>query len=321
MKALLGIALAVAAANAQNTPAPPAPPARPAERVVLQRGAASYLGIGVIEITPERAKALNLKEEHGAEVANVAEDSPAAKAGIKAGDVVLEYNGQAVEGTEQLVRMVRETPVGRQAKMTLWRNGGNQVVTVTMGERRGGFAIAGVPPMPPMPVMPDIPRMQMTYQSTMLGIEGEPLASGSQLGDFFGVKEGVLVKRVVKDSAADKAGIKAGDVITKVDETPVSSTREVTTALRSARQKKTFPVTVVRNKKEMQVTVTIEDGVGQRGRARADMDFQFDSRVVNDAVREAMERVRAEMEQLRGNHDFDRLQQEMRTLHSGGVWI
>ena len=76
----------------------------------LQVGGSSYLGIGVADITAARAKALNLKEERGAEVTNVAADSPAAKAGIKEGDVVLEYDGAPVQGIEQLTRLVRETP-------------------------------------------------------------------------------------------------------------------------------------------------------------------------------------------------------------------
>src|SRR5271157_3200822 len=79
-------------------------------QVMVQRGGASYLGIGVADITAERAKALNLKEVRGAEVTNVAEDSPAAKAGIKEADVVLEYDGAPVQVIEQLTRLVRETP-------------------------------------------------------------------------------------------------------------------------------------------------------------------------------------------------------------------
>jgi predicted metalloprotease with PDZ domain len=79
----------------------------------------------VAEIDSERAKALNLKEVHGVEVKSVDHDSPAAKAGLKESDVVLEYNGQRIEGTEQFVRLVRETPVDRQVKLLVWRNGGD----------------------------------------------------------------------------------------------------------------------------------------------------------------------------------------------------
>jgi S1-C subfamily serine protease len=102
----------------------------------------------------------------------------------------------------------------------------------------------------------------MTWQNPVLGIEGESLRSEEQLADFFGVKEGVLVKSVRKNSAAEKAGLKAGDVVVKVDDSTVATPQEITRALRALGSKKTFTVTVVRNKKEMPLTVTMEERGG-----------------------------------------------------------
>src|SRR5206468_8993249 len=120
----------VAAPAVFAQPVPPAPPAAPraprperSSRVIMPGASSSFLGVGVSEIDSERAKALNLKEERGVEVKNVDEDSPAAKAGVKVGDVVLDYNGQRVEGMEQFVRFVHETPVGRPVKLLISRNG------------------------------------------------------------------------------------------------------------------------------------------------------------------------------------------------------
>jgi len=236
-----------------------------------------YLGIGAQDLDAERAKALKLPEVRGAEIKNVIEDSPAAKAGFKEGDVVLEYNGQRVEGIDQLTRMVGETPAGRQVKVQVWRSGATMTLTPTLEAGRqmvfGGGAWSmpemhmpeiTIPPIPPI----DLPQFHMTYQSPMLGINGESLAQQEQFAEFLGVKDGVLVKSVVKDSAAEKAGIKAGDVIVKVDDSKVVSTREITSILRSVRSKKTVTVTVVRNKKEMPITVTIETSTGGGVRAR-----------------------------------------------------
>jgi serine protease Do len=222
----------------------------------------SYLGIGVLDVTTERAKALNLKEERGAEVAHVDEEGPAAKAGIKEGDVVLQYNGEAVEGTEQFVRMVRETPVGRQVKLTVWRNGATQTLTVTVGSRKGTViqtpgGPVQLPEIPPLPSI-SVPRFQMSWQDGMLGIEGESLGQQRQLADFFGVKDGVLVKSVMRNSTAEKAGIKAGDVIVKVDGISVGNTREITGQLRSSRSKKSVAVVVVRDRKENSLTVNLD---------------------------------------------------------------
>jgi serine protease Do len=241
--------------------------AQTGRRVIVQRSGTSYLGLGALEVSPERAKALNLKEERGVEVAHVEADSPAAKAGVKEGDVVLEYNGERVEGVDQFIRLVHETPPGRDVKMSVWRNGKAENLTLTVGSRRGtvietpGGPVT-IPPIPPIPPI-DIPRFEMSYQSPLIGIEGESLAPDGQLADFFGVKDGVLVKSVVRNSAAEKAGLKAGDVIVKVDDSKVTSPREITSVLRSNRNKNSFTLTVVRNKKEMPVTVTLPDRNGR----------------------------------------------------------
>jgi serine protease Do len=114
--------------------------------------------------------------------------------------------------------------------------------------------------MPDMPTWPniEIPRFQMNSQNPMLGIVGESLGREDQLAEFFGVQEGVLVRSVKKGSTAEKAGIRAGDVITKVDDSKVTSSTEITRILRGLKSKKTFGVTVVRNRKEMPLTVTME---------------------------------------------------------------
>src|SRR5947209_15249295 len=124
MKLSLGVTTAwIAAASLISSTAfaqgPAAPQARSAQVITVQKSG-GYLGIGGIEVTPERMKALNLKEERGVEVSRVMEDGPAAKAGIKEGDVVLEFNGTPVQGTSQFQRMVTETPIGRQVKIMVW---------------------------------------------------------------------------------------------------------------------------------------------------------------------------------------------------------
>src|SRR5580692_1671679 len=136
---VLGLA-AASCAFAQDSGAT-APRARSANNRVygLHITRNSYLGIGVAEIDSERAKALKLQEVHGVEVKSVDHDSPAAKAGLKESDVELEYNGQRIEGTEQFVRLVRETPIDRQVKLLVWRNNASQTLTATIGQRTAQY--------------------------------------------------------------------------------------------------------------------------------------------------------------------------------------
>jgi serine protease Do len=247
----------------------------------VQTSGTSYLGIGVRDISSDRAKTLNLKEVRGAEITSVDENSPSEKAGLKAGDVVLEFNGAPVEGVEQFIRLVHETPPGRSAKLVVWRNGATQDITVTVGERQGNLVNPGgpmqlpdlsqLPNLPPnFPNIPpiDIPRFQFSGQSAMLGIEGESLGQERQLADFFGVKDGVLVRQVIRNSPAEKAGLKAGDVITKVNSATVDSTRDITAQLRATRSSRTVALTVVREKREMPLTVNFE-GSGSNANATA----------------------------------------------------
>ncbi len=261
---------------AMQPPAPPAPPEPPDTMIFFQTGG-TYLGVGVKEINAERARALKLKEEHGVEITTVEPGSPAEKAGLKPGDVVLEYNGQRVEGTQQFVRFVRETPAGRTVRLTVFREGATQTITATIAERKGRAFNFPSPKMgedigvrirKELEGLRDVPRVTMSWRAGVLGIEGEALR-GSQLGEFFGVKEGVLVRSVMKDTPAEKAGLMAGDVIVKVDDRAVDEPRDITAALRSARDasKKTFPVVIVRDKKETTVQVTLDEPSGGRAPA------------------------------------------------------
>jgi serine protease Do len=252
-------------------PAPPAPPAPMIAQGMIVSGG-SYLGVGVREIDEDRAKTLRLRETYGVEITRVDDDSPAFKAGLKAGDVVLEYNATRVEGIEQFVRLVRETPANRNVKLTVSREGSIQTIAATVGARKGPKVMTWTSPnapnmdkfkveIPRMEMyMPDIPKTLMSWRSTMLGVEAEALGN-SQLADYFGAKEGVLIRSVMKGTAAEKAGIKAGDVLLKIDDSAVTSPKDITNTLRSARSssKKNLSVVLMRERREMSLTVTLDD--------------------------------------------------------------
>lgn len=219
----------------------------------------TYLGVNLAEIDANRAKELKLKEDYGVEITRVEDNSPAEKAGLKAGDVVLEYNGQRVEGMQQFGRMVHETPPGREIKLTISRDGRTQTVVAMLASRRyrfpGNFSQGFQ--MPPIPPLPDIPQIFTTLRTPMLGVEAEAL--GPQLASYFGVKDGVLVRSVVENTPAQKAGIKAGDVITKVDGMAVGSPSELSGAVRMATAKKSYTLELMRDRKPLTISVNVDD--------------------------------------------------------------
>lgn len=264
---LSGICLAGFLASAVSAE-PPERAKAVSHRLVMQHNGSSYLGVGVVDMTSERAKEIHLNEERGVEVRCVDPDSPAAKAGLKEGDVVLEYNGQRVDGGEQFMRLVRETPPSRPVSLMVFRNGANQTLTATIGQRQAGIlamdlegdgplmAMPGMPEIPSVRI-PDMPRAFTSWRSPTLGIESESL--NPQLAEYFGVKEGVLVRLVTHDSAAEKAGFKAGDVIVKVEGQKVTTPKEISSILQSSKSKKTVLITVLRHQKEVVLNVTLEE--------------------------------------------------------------
>src|ERR1700710_1396863 len=147
------------AASAQTPKAP---------RVSVVAPSGSYLGVMMQEVDGERAKALKLREEAGVEITRVEPDSPAEKAGLKVADVVLQYNGQHIEGMEQFSRLVRETPSGREVKLEIIRNAVPQTVNVKLATRRTPRVLSMTEGVPMAPFehlelqIPDMPRSLMS---------------------------------------------------------------------------------------------------------------------------------------------------------------
>jgi serine protease Do len=234
-----------------------------------ESGTSAYLGVDIADITSDRLGALKLNEEHGVEVTMVDQDAPAGKAGIKEHDVILTMNGTPIESKPQLQRMIHETPAGRVVTFGLSRDGQPMTIKVQLGDRRSEFARMAPKgdkdfhfEMPQMPNMPDldVPNMGVVVVRSSLrsGLMVENLTP--QLGEFFGAKNGngILVRSVEKGSRADKAGLRAGDVITRVGEQVVHDTSDFTRALR-AHSAGSVGVGVIRDKKEQTLTLTLPE--------------------------------------------------------------
>ncbi len=224
----------------------------------------SYLGVDIADVSGERVSELKLKEEHGAEVTMVDQDAPAGKAGLHEHDVILSMNGNAVESAAQLRRMIKETPSGRVVSLGISRDGQPMTIKVQLADRHK--SVSWTPEnheykfeMPQLPAMPDIDipiSVVIAHSSLRSGLMVENITP--QLGDFFGVKggKGVLVRSVEKGSRGEKAGFRAGDVVVKVNDQLVHDSSDFTHALRESRGE-AATVTVVRDKKEQTLTITL----------------------------------------------------------------
>jgi serine protease Do len=218
-----------------------------------------WLGLEIGEVTTDEAKDMKLPETRGVLASDVVADSPAAKAGLKAKDVIMEYDGTPVEGTVQFRRLVRETPPGRTVNLTVMRDGHETKLSVQVGDsaRNMESRLRMVMPSRPFNFNFTMPEF-MPGRSPALGIEAEDLSG--QLGEYFHVPggEGVLVREVNADTPAAKAGLKAGDVITKVDGKAVKGLGELRDNLREKRDQKSVTLTIVREGAEKSISVAIE---------------------------------------------------------------
>ena len=290
----------------------PACPAQPDEQFnngpevyAFSEGGRSYLGVDIQDITADRVGPLKLKEERGVEVTLVDQDAPAGKAGLKEHDVILDFNGTRVESEEQLRRLIRETPPGRSVTLGISREGSPLKISVQLADRGKSVAEA-MPKVWTMPRVQEIPRIEIpgytfqvqTYSST-LGIQTESL--NQQLAEFFGVKEGVLVRSVEKGSAAEKAGLKAGDVIIRADSEKLTDRSDLSRILRNHREGGKLSLGIVRDRHEQTVNVDLPPR-NPRDSFWHDFpsnDFQSDWTEIESNVRNMMNELRPEVEHAR----------------------
>ena len=237
----------------------------------LFAGSGGWLGVGVSEVSGDKAKELKLPEERGAMLGKIVADSPAAKAGLQENDVVLEINGQRVEGSEQFRRMIHEIPAGRTANLTVWRDGRSQNIKVTLGKPEGAnlkafthnpkaFSFS----MPELSVVPDMSGLDHLRSFSLvapgqpvLGIDAETLQG--EFGQYFGAPdgEGVLVRRVFANSPAAKAGVKVGDVITGLNGERIRNASELREKILTKHDDGTVKLGILRNKIEMNLSVEL----------------------------------------------------------------
>jgi len=241
-----------------------------------------YLGVDIRDVSDEDAVALKLKERCGAEVIHVDHDGPAGKLGLRRNDVILEMNGQEIKNQAQLRQMLRETPAGQLVKLVISRDGQQQTMSTQLAnreevERRAWEQHLVVPdPGPDFQPAPhvgngflhaspssnigakahrDFLGATTVLSASFTGAQLEVM--GPQLAEFFGVEgnAGLLVRSVETNSPAAEAGLRAGDVVIRVNEVAVTSGNEWSKAIH---QNKGKPVALVvlRNKHEQTMTMT-----------------------------------------------------------------
>jgi serine protease Do len=265
--ALAGVALlALVAAPAVHGQRAESPERRDRALTVLA-GRGAEIGVSIRDIeSSDKAGGVVIEE--------VRKDGPADKAGLKQADVIVEFDGEHVRSARQFTRLVQETVPGRTVKATVVRDGQKKDVQLTPDDRGDGMSVLFDNNMHEYLGNLDrgLGRLNDRFQNFnfdnfsfalpqldgrgRLGVSVEELTP--QLATYFGAKDGVLIASVRDDSPASRAGLKAGDVITKVSNEPVGSRDDLMRLLRDVKDGGDVTIGIVRDKKESTVTVKLE---------------------------------------------------------------
>ena len=242
-------------------------------QVHIVGGAGSSIGVTVREVTADDAAKAKLDGPRGVWLETVQDATPASRAGLRTGDIVVEFDGERVRGVQQFTRLVRETPSGRNVSLAIVRDGARQTVTVAP-EDRGARVIGDLLSRADRPVAraprsfsfdSNFPPEILTFiNPRQLGATLTPLSD--QLQSYFGVSNGVLVSAVQSDSPASAAGVRAGDVITRVNGRSVDAPNDVTQAIREASPDADVEIVVTRERKELTLRAKLPERRPESGR-------------------------------------------------------
>jgi serine protease Do len=249
------------------------------------------IGVTIRDVTDDDVKRAKLSGMTGVVIDEISQDSPAEKAGFKTGDVIVEFDGERVRSSRQFTRLVQETPACRPVSAAVMRDGQKVAVTVEPREderfeyfddfdglRKLGRAFAmPTPPAPPKAPAPALPPEApappvpppifdfddlLGRSSGRLGVTVDDLQP--QLAEYFGVKDGVLVTSVNRDTPAAKAGLKAGDVITAINGDTISSAADLRRRTSRLDDGTEFTLAIVRDRKTMTVKGKTEERAARR---------------------------------------------------------
>ena len=193
-----------------------------------------WLGVGIQEVTAELAAKFGIKENDGVLVNDAFENEPAARAGLKPGDIISKVDGRRIETPAGLSRSVAGLNPGTKVELDIIRNGERRTITVDLGERKeDAVVVAAIPSPPPSP-------------EVKLGLNVQDLTP--ELADKFKIKDqkGVLVSKVDPGSVAQEQGLREGDMIKEVNRQGVASVEEFKAAVAQAKKGESVLLRVVR---------------------------------------------------------------------------
>lgn len=280
------------------------------EKVKKSESKKGWLGVAIQDISTEVKRAMKLDSRDGALVSDVTRKSPADKAGIEDKDVIVQFGAKKIEDSSDLTEAVADTKPGTKVAVVVMRKGEKKTIDVEIGERKVSSSA--------FTVRPHAGNLAFMFGGNTQGMVLREI--NEQMAKYFGLadKPGVLVWEVEEGSAAEKAGVKAGDVITLVGKKKINEIRDVSRALGIYDEGEKAELEVLRKGSRQTLTMEVEEESGMRGSAfwygvpgkGDDAERQFFYQ--HDGNRIGIRVPRIEIERLRP--DMDRLHIELDEL-------
>jgi len=291
-----------------------------AEKGELKSGKKAWLGIYMQDLTDDIAEALDLEFDKGVLINDVIDDSPAEEAGLEEGDVIVRFDRKLIEDIDALTSAMKEKEPGDEVTLEILRDDVRKDFTVTLGTvaefKDKKFSLKNMPNI-------YFDKSQITTKSGgYLGVTLQSL--GKQLAEYFEVDEGVLITEVEEKTPAEEAGLKAGDVIVKVDGKDIDSPSDVSEIIREHEEGDEVEIAVVRKGQNMEFIAEVTerefdfDWFGT-------FDFDFDMPMIpglphsgdydaflklyDDDLKEEMQELKEELDQLKA--ELKELQKEL----------
>ena len=241
----------------------------------------AWIGIITQSVDDDLAEAFDLDTKYGAIINEVVPDSPAEEAGLLEGDVVIAYNSKKVYDYDDLLDYLEDSSPNDKISLTIMRESNKMNFDVQLEKaprdayqskyRRNGNTLWSAPNVPNVPAIPNIPQLTKLYNlnnghfnysygsSSYIGVQLSDLTD--QLREYFGITDdvGVLVSQVEEDSPAEKAGLKAGDIIIKADKYDIEDYRDLKETIADKDEGDIVSLTFIRDKKQNQVDVTVAE--------------------------------------------------------------
>lgn len=240
----------------------------------------AWLGIYTQTVDRDLSEAFDLDREQGVVIKKVIDDSPAEIAGLKRGDIILKFEGEKLFSADELTDLVLDQKPGDEVKIVIFRDGKDKTIIAELGSRddsadenvfiwksdKGHRRFFDK----------SIKEYRCFRSDSYIGVTLQNL--NEQLGQYFGVDEGegALVTEVLDDSPAQKAGLKAGDVIIQIDDKEVENPSDVQMAVRSKEEGDKVKISLLREKKEMEFNLKVEQSPGNNFGHNMDFDFDDD---------------------------------------------